>query len=144
MSFHRVPLGQKVRAPSKTEGRKHMALVAACPCVICQRWPVQVHHVIHDRFSQRKSWDTETISLCLEHHNALHADKTAWRAAYGADWEYLPVVADMIAGEFIEPRADRVMSALPSPPLPGPSAPRQLFQPVTAQAARLRKHGETQ
>ena len=39
------------------------------------------------------------------------------------------------------PRADRVMSAIPSPTLPGPT-PRQLFQPVTAQAARLRKHGE--
>ena len=37
-----------------------------------------------------------------------------------------------------EPRADRVMSVLPSPPLPGPLVPRQLFQPVTAQAARLR------
>ena len=36
-----------------------------------------------------------------------------------------------------EPRADRVMSVLPSPTLPGPT-PRQLFQPVTAQAARLR------
>ena len=42
-----------------------------------------------------------------------------------------------------EPRTARVMAVLPSPPLPGPSAPRQLFQPVTAQAARLRKHGET-
>ena len=123
MSFHRVPLGQKVRAPSKTEGKRHMALVAACPCVICGSHQVQVHHVIHDRFSQRKSWDTETISLCLEHHNALHADKTAWRAAYGADWEYLPVVADLIAGEL--------------------TPQRTVSQPAIAQAARLRKRGET-
>ena len=43
-----------------------------------------------------------------------------------------------------EPRTARVMAVLPSQPLPGPLAPRQLFQPVTAQAARLRKHGETQ
>ena len=43
-----------------------------------------------------------------------------------------------------EPRTARVMAVLPSQPLPGPIAPRQLFQPVTAQAARLRKHGETQ
>ena len=41
-----------------------------------------------------------------------------------------------------EPRAARVMAVLPSQPLPG-QTPRQLFQPVTAQAARLRKHGET-
>ena len=40
------------------------------------------------------------------------------------------------------PRADRVMSVLPSQPLPGPIVPRQFFQPATAQAARLRKHGE--
>ena len=36
-----------------------------------------------------------------------------------------------------EPRAARVMAVLPPPPLPGPT-PRQLFQPVAAQAARLR------
>ena len=42
------------------------------------------------------------------------------------------------------PRTARVMAVLPSQPLPGPLVPRQLFQPVTAQAARLRKHGETQ
>ena len=41
-----------------------------------------------------------------------------------------------------EPRTARVMAVLPSQPLPG-QTPRQLFQPVTAQAARLRKHGET-
>ena len=41
------------------------------------------------------------------------------------------------------PRADRVMAVLPPPPLPGPT-PRQLFQPATVQAARLRKHGEPQ
>jgi len=37
-----------------------------------------------------------------------------------------------------EPRTARVMAVLPSQPLPGPLVPRQLFQPVTAQAARLR------
>ena len=100
MSFHQVPLGQKIRPPSKAEGRKHMAKVAACPCVICNYWPVHVHHIIHDRYSQRKSWDTETISLCVDCHNELHADKTAWREKYGPDWEYLPVVADMIEGQF--------------------------------------------
>lgn len=103
MSFNRVPLGQKIRPPSKAEGRAHMAKVAACPCVICNYWPVEVHHCISERFSQRKAWDTETISLCFDHHrgpDGIHADKAAWEAKYGLDRDYLPVVADMIAGQF--------------------------------------------
>ena len=80
-----------------------MARVAALPCVVCGKTPVQVHHCIHDRFSQRKASDMETIPLCHGCHDALHADKTAWRAAHGADHEFLPVVADMLAGQFNSP-----------------------------------------
>lgn len=99
---NKPPLGLKIRAPSKAEGRRHMERVAGCPCVICGARPVQVHHVIHDRYSQRRSWDTQTIPLCPMHHDELHADKAAWRGKYGADYEFLPVVADMIAGEWNE------------------------------------------
>lgn len=96
----RAPLGLKPRKPSKAEGKAHMARVAQLPCVICHRWPVHVHHVIHERFSQRKAWDTETIPLCPQCHDELHAGKETWRAKHGADYEFLPVVADMLAGEW--------------------------------------------
>ena len=107
MSFHRQPLGLKPdpMTPARIrEGKRHMARVAQMPCVICHRRPVHVHHVIHGRFSQRRASDFETIPLCPEHHLhgplAIHSDKAAWRDRWGADHEYLPVVADMLAGEW--------------------------------------------
>ena len=103
MTFHRAPLGLKARPPSKAEGRAHMAKVAKCPCVICHSWPVEVHHCISERFSQRKAWDTETIPLCFNHHrgpDGIHTNKRAWEETYGLDKDYLPVVADMFAGEW--------------------------------------------
>ena len=103
LAIQKGPLGLKAPHPSKSAGRDHMARVAALPCVVCGKTPVQVHHCIHDRFSQRKASDMETIPLCQPCHDALHADKTAWRAEHGADHEFLPVVADMLAGQFNSP-----------------------------------------
>lgn len=99
----KAPLGLKTARPSKSAGRAHMARVAQLPCVACGAMGVQVHHVIHDRFSQRRASDFDTIPLCKRHHDELHADKTAWRAKYGADHEYLPGVADALAGELNSP-----------------------------------------
>lgn len=69
--------------------RRHMELVAQSPCVICGRWPVVVHHVIHDRHSQRRASDLDTIPLCPIHHDALHADPAGWRAVHGPDHRFL-------------------------------------------------------
>jgi hypothetical protein len=105
MSFRRAPLGLKARPPSKAFGKLHMAKVARIPCVICGCWPVEVHHCISERFSQRKAWDTETIPLCVNHHrgpDGIHTDKAAWESKYGLDKNYLSTVADMIAGELTE------------------------------------------
>jgi hypothetical protein len=74
-----------------------MALVAELSCVICGTRPVQVHHCTHDRYGQRKSPDTETIPLCVGCHNALHADKRAWRKAHGPDHGFLPLVRELIS-----------------------------------------------
>ena len=89
----------RFKEPKPARDRAHMARVAQLPCVICHRRPVQVHHCIHDRYSQRRASDRETIPLCPECHADLHANKTAWRDRNGADHEYLAVVADMLAGE---------------------------------------------
>ena len=92
---HPRPLGLKADKPKRDFD--HMGRVAGLPCVICGYWPVEVHHCIHDRFGQRRAPDTETIPLCHHHHTALHANKRAWREAYGPDHSYLPVVADQLA-----------------------------------------------
>ena len=53
----------------------------------------------HDRYGQRRSPDTETIPLCYDHHQLLHADKRAWREAHGPDHGYLPEVLAAIGAE---------------------------------------------
>ena len=96
------PTGLKEPKPSKAAGKAHMARVAALPCVICGYWPVEVHHCISGRYGQRKASDFHTIPLCLNHHRGMegiHASKAAWEALNGLDTDYLPVVADMLAGE---------------------------------------------
>lgn len=97
MNLTNRPIPKKTGKPKRN--RAHMAKVAKLPCVICGRRPVQVHHVICGRYSQRRASDRETIPLCPECHADLHANKTAWRDRNGADHEYLAVVADMLAGE---------------------------------------------
>lgn len=125
MSIHpgniggKPPLGLKQDRPREPKTRKaikakpqrisaadraHLAAVAALPCVICWKpGPSEVHHVICGRYSQRRAPHTQTIPLCAECHrigpNAIHENKTAWVERNGADHEFLPLVADMLAGE---------------------------------------------
>lgn len=77
-----------------------MARVAQLPCVICGAWPVEVHHVICGRYSQRKASDMETIPLCVAHHRigpeAIHAGKRSWVERFGEDVSYMSVVAEML------------------------------------------------
>ena len=98
------PIGIKAERPTKDPA--HLARMAQLPCVCCGARPVEVHHCISGRYGQRKSSDSETIPLCWNHHrgpDGIHASKRAWEAIYGADTDYLPVVADMLAGEFNSP-----------------------------------------
>lgn len=88
--IHPAPLGLKPPKGKRDFG--HMGRVASLPCVICGYWPVEVHHCIHDRFSQRRAPDADTIPLCHQHHAELHADKARWRELYGPDHGYLPAV----------------------------------------------------
>ena len=81
----------------------HLHKVAQLPCAICtlhhlpQLSPTQVHHVIHNRFSFRRSGDDKTIPLCEGHHQglfdtskiALHKEPKLWREFYGDDHSYL-------------------------------------------------------
>jgi len=74
----------------------HMGRVAQLPCVICGFWPVDVHHVIHGRYSARKSPNTDTIPICRPHHAELHAGKESWAAKWGPDYSYLPYVRELL------------------------------------------------
>jgi hypothetical protein len=84
-----------------------MARVKQLPCVVCHRpGPSAVHHCICGRFSQAKAGDFQTIPLCWECHQGpqgIHASKDAWVEANGPDTDFLPVVADMLHGEWVRP-----------------------------------------
>jgi hypothetical protein len=71
-------------------------------CIICETFhepqmsPTAAHHVIHDRFSNRKTCDTLAIPLCEGHHQgmfdtskvAIHREPLKWRKLYGSDHSY--------------------------------------------------------
>lgn len=112
MTFYRRPLGLKPTPPTATEktaGRLHLAKVASLPCVICGVSPVECHHVICGRYSQRRAPDTHTIPLCYLHHRGaegIHTRREWWVQTYGPDTDYLSVVQDMLAGQFNSPWRD--------------------------------------
>jgi ERF superfamily len=74
------PLIKTVRKRSK----RHLAFVAAQPCLICKRRPCDAHHL---KFAQprslgRKVSDEFAVPLCRRHHEELHrhGNEAAWWA----------------------------------------------------------------
>ena len=106
---HRGPLGLKATKPTNgtRAGLRHMRKVKALPCVICLRpGPSDAHHVFCGRYGSAKASDFETIPLCKACHQGpegIHAQKATWEAINGPDYEFLPVVADMLAGQWVKP-----------------------------------------
>ena len=75
-----TPLCKPVRKRSKA----HLLFVAAQPCLVCQRFPCDAHHL---KFAQprslgRKVSDEYTVPLCRDHHDELHrhGNEIAWWA----------------------------------------------------------------
>lgn len=103
------PLGLKQpRVKNGTAaGLEHMRRVKMLPCVVCGSSPPNdAHHVFCGRFSQRRASDFDTVSLCKNHHQGpegIHTSKRRWVERHGNDYDYLPVVADMLAGEWNSP-----------------------------------------
>ena len=93
------------KTPRPTAAQKRYAAmwleaVRGFPCVFCNAPPPSTpHHVIHERFSQRRPTDDRTIPVCEPCHRQLHAGKKSFFAIHGPDTDYLPIVADMIANE---------------------------------------------
>ena len=107
---NRGPLGLRSFKPvnGSAAGRRHMGRVKALDCVVCGRaGPSDAHHCFHGRYGSRKSSDFEVIPLCRWcHHDgpdSIHQNKNGWREVNGNDFDYLPVVADMLSGEWNVP-----------------------------------------
>ena len=99
MNINQRPIPQKSARPAKDPKRLHR--IKQLPCVICKAPPPSdAHHCIHDRYSQAKAPDKETIPLCKPHHqdgpDAIHNGKETWRKKYGPDHGYLKEVDDML------------------------------------------------
>ena len=101
------PLGLKEGRPKNgtAAGRAHMNRVKQLPCVCCHRPPPSdAHHCFHGRYGSGKSSDFAVIPLCRQCHqegpDSIHQNKNGWRELNGSDFDYIPVVADMLAGEW--------------------------------------------
>lgn len=89
------------RKPIKTKPRRttrekkdpaYLEAVADLPCVICNDWPVQVHHPCCGRYSQAKAPDQDAIPLCWNHHlgpDGVHTRKKWWIEQFGPDTDYI-------------------------------------------------------
>lgn len=101
----RGPLGQKPPKPERgtAKARAHIAAVKSLPCVICRKHgPSDAHHIICDRYGQRKASDLDVIPLCKAHHQdgpeAIHNGKASWVEKHGPDHSYLPLVKKWLRG----------------------------------------------
>jgi hypothetical protein len=68
--------------PRRLRDKAHLKFVAAQPCLICGRSPVDAHHL---RFTQPRAMglkvsDEFTVPLCRTHHRDVHSfgDEVAW------------------------------------------------------------------
>jgi len=75
--------------PRRLRSPQHLAHVRSHPCLVCERKPVDAHHL---RFAQptamgRKVSDEFTVPLCRICHDRLHRDpnEEAWWEAVGID-----------------------------------------------------------
>jgi|TARA_B100000780_G_C20998025_1_gene399257 hypothetical protein len=90
------------KTPKAKKDPKFLSKLHEMDCCICKAFnlpqssPTQAHHIIHDRFSGKKTADNLAIPLCEGHHQglwdssklAIHQSPKEWRDLYGPDWSY--------------------------------------------------------
>ena len=91
------------------ENPGYVAWLHTRPCIVCQTFrmvqtsPTEAHHTICDRGGNGRTHDEAAIPLCMCHHQglrhdrdkmklAIHQSKSAWVAAYGADYSLIQLV----------------------------------------------------
>jgi ERF superfamily len=124
-----LPIG----APRRFRDKAHLAFVASQPCILCDRRPVDPHHV---RFAQKQSLgrkvsDEFTVPLCRSHHRELHrsGDEYLW-------WENVGIAPLKIARKlWRKSRLKRTRGIAVRPSRDGarataPSAPAQSAPPA--------------
>lgn len=62
------------KEPSRKRNKLHLAFVREHPCLVCQQFPTDAHHITfaQPRAMGRKVSDEYTVPLCRSHHEALH------------------------------------------------------------------------
>ena len=81
---------------ARKQGLEHMGRVAQLPCLVCGKWPVEVHHLTKPRN------DMEVIPLCPRHHRrefgpgSYHYSPQAFIAAHGSVEKLLARVREML------------------------------------------------
>lgn len=57
-------------------------MVAEIPCLVCQSWPVDVHHVIGyaDRMGRAPKRHDRVVPLCKPHHDVQHGPRDSVHA----------------------------------------------------------------
>ena len=59
---------------NKIKDKKYLRWVASNPCIICQQYGCNAHHITYatKRGISQKVGDQYTIPLCVKHHHQLH------------------------------------------------------------------------
>jgi hypothetical protein len=84
---------------SKTkEEREHMAAVGQLPCIICNAWPVSVHHALTGAGGRKNHM--KVLPLCYGHHQGKEGIHTIgrkkWQEKYGTETELLKKVKEKL------------------------------------------------
>lgn len=68
--------------PANAAERRHFQRISEMPCLVCNRWPVDVHHVIGyaDRMGRAPKRHDRVTPLCKEHHDVQHGPLTSVHA----------------------------------------------------------------
>lgn len=82
-------------------GVKHLPLVAALPCCVCGRWPVQLHHPRGAGLTglAAKCSDWFTIPLCPPCHDEFHRDgRMTWEMRHGRQVDHVAATLERLYG----------------------------------------------
>lgn len=126
--MRRTPLKAKRDRPRRSEGRvtharirpkagaaptaeeqRHMARVAALPCLVCGVRPVTLHHVTSDGTKRISRSHKRVTPLCPRHHLIQHGPRESVEALghagfYREHWVHLLVEADRLWAETAIPK----------------------------------------